>query len=182
MRKQLIKKTTIIALIFMLLSPHFVFTIASNNNDDISIVQEVEKCVDLGENQVLLQQKVNVKLNKEDAEKETERVTILVPTMQGQKPEIKGILVNGDRLEKEKFGYDSNSGLLTINIQNANVLGKTETEYKVIYKYSNVTIEASEILLSTSAVVMVKDTGELQKEDSQTVSLEMITGKIQISN
>ena len=181
MKKGLIEKIFVLSLIFMLILPHFSFISANEeNSDSLSIVQGVEKYIDLGENQVLLQQNLNVKLNNEESSKKAEKIEITAPVLQGNKPELKGILINGKRLE-ENYTYNVNTGIITIELNDANSLGETETNYKVIYKYSNINIEqASEITLGLNVTTTTNENIELTKQEEKDTSLELIGENIEI--
>jgi len=183
-KKEVIGRVVVISLIsiVVLISAWIgvgIVTAAQNNNEEEEITtqmnQGIEKYFDLENDQVLLQQKIVVNTNRNDVKKESEKLLIHVPMIQGKKPETLNVLADGKLVEDQFCHYDAQKNLLNIAI-NGNI-----SVYKIIYGYQDMTAEQQEIELYTKAYTKVENVEEeIEIQDEKKVEINPIGQKISI--
>lgn len=129
----------------------------------IEIEQNIEKYLELENEQVLLQQKIVVNTDQE------ELLQIKVPTLQEKTPKTIGILANGTQLENQYYNYDAQN--MQLNIETT----KNIETYKIIYIYQETKLEQEQIELSTKAV-----TKEIETTDEKEITLEQVGEKVSV--
>lgn len=137
--------------------------------------QSVEKYFDLEDNQVLLQQKIIVSMNKNEAKKERERLEIYVPMIQGKRADTVNVLADGKLVEDQFCHYDAMNNQLNLTIN------QSVSVYKVIYVYQEITAQQQEIGLYTK--VHTKFEGvkeEVQAQDERTMDIKPVGEKISV--
>ncbi len=105
----------------------------------IKLAQEIEKYINLGENGILLQQKVALSVDNNTLPIEKQTIKIAVPELEEKMPTKIVVLHNGSKLEETKYQFDSTNKILEIKQeQNNNQIqwGTGEEEYKIIYTYN----------------------------------------------
>ena len=138
-------KLIVLSLVVVLIAINFLpigvnLSLAAEEQEEqtkVELEQNVEKYFSNEENKAILQQTVKVKLDKDEFVKENESLEILAPEIQGVKPEEVNILLNGDLLDKSIYSYNSENGIILININKDSGLenfGNKEEVYKLIYK------------------------------------------------
>lgn len=103
---------------------------------DVTFTNEVEKFIDLGEDGVLLQQKVTTKVFENKLPRENEELELGVPMLKGEVPESVSVLLNGQKLPDEQVTYQKENKTLQIKTESKGVWGKGDNEYKIIYQYT----------------------------------------------
>lgn len=139
------------------------------------IEQNIEKYLNLEDNQVLLQQKIVVNANINDVKKENERLQITVPNIQEKKPEEVVVLANGKVLENQYYNYDAQTNQLNVEIdQNIGT-------YKIIYNYHETSAEPQTIQLYTKANTKFENVEEVvETQDERTIEISPIGNKVSI--
>lgn len=203
--KKTIKKIAISLIIgifisfdFLSIGAGFVEATETEDMDDqveIALDQDMEKLLAVSDTEVLLQQYLQVKQNK-DAKKEFERIEVNTPQIEGKFPDIVIVLLQGQELEKDFYTYDAQNGKLVIqfeeNSENANWKALDKT-YKIIYGYTEIQTEAwkekikeQETLVTLSSKVWTKVENQevIITENQKEVALEekgqniSVTGQI----
>lgn len=133
--------------------------INGEGNIEIYVVQNFDKLIELGNNQVLLQQGISIGPSKLDVAKEYENLEISVPNIQEKKPDSAIVLVNGIKLNEEMYQYDLENSMLRINIdkdKNIKYWGKSQIypsdNYQIIYSYSDVALIDNENINSNTCI------------------------------
>lgn len=149
----------------------------------IEMNQSIEKYFDIGEEQVLLQQKIVVTTNKSENHKEEEKLQIMVPVLQGKMPETAILLVNGERVNQSLVNYDAQNGKLDIDITKE--VGITNWDlavetYKILYEYTGITAEPQEVTLYTTVNTKIEEKEEVQATDEKTITLNPIGEAVSI--
>lgn len=112
-------------------------------NVEITLNQNVNKYFSLGEEGVIISQKIDTEVKDNVLPRKKETIEINVPVIDNEKPEGLTVLVNGEEIEAEKLKYDKENNLVTIENENQpNQDGKlqwknSKNEYIAIYKYNN---------------------------------------------
>ncbi len=140
----------------------------------MGIEQCIEKYLELEDNQVLLQQKIEISTNHQEKQREKERLQVKVPNLQGKEPERIAILADGKLLEKSHYQYDNENKEIKIETTN-----KIDT-YKIIYTYLEQTAIEAEVQLITKANVKFEKTEEIESQDEKTMIISPVGEKISI--
>lgn len=108
---------------------------------DTTITQEISKYMEL-ENTTIVEQKINIGMvNENNNSRESEIISTLVPNIHGNKLESWYVILDGKKLEDEKYDYNEENRILRIiNTQNDEQVEKEEwqngeNEYKIVYIY-----------------------------------------------
>lgn len=149
------------------------------DNTDVTISQNVEKFVDLGENGILMQQQITSTVENGSLPRETEQLKINVPKINNLLPNTVEVLSNGKKLEDSNIQYNQDAGQVTITKQsNTDAEGNTTwnsdiNEYKVIYIYDKAAKEEiNAINLQTEINTKLFTKENIQKINEQEVNLE----------
>ena len=137
----------------------------------IAIGQTVEKYYEVAENEILLQQKVDLTLNKDDKTKTSESIEVNAPEIEGKVPNQAIVLLNGVKLPDNTYSYDA--GKLEINLDKVdeiNQFDNKQNSYQIIYTYSEIEIpEKISITLSTTAKANIDGEGEITEKNDQQI-------------
>lgn len=107
----------------------------TETNADVIFTQDIGRYIDLGENGILLEQNIQTEITNDSLPREKERIALQVPELNGQKPKVAYVILNGERLEEEKFQYRTEDGIVTISeVEEAKKTEDTE-ETKETYKW-----------------------------------------------
>ena len=169
-------KLIVLSLVVVLIAINFLpigvnLSLAAEEQEEqtkVELEQNVEKYFSNEENKAILQQTVKVKLDKDEFVKENESLEILAPEIQGVKPEEVNILLNGDLLDKSIYSYNSENGIVSININKDSGLenfGNREEVYKLIYKYSEVEVNEEKISLNSKISLKLENEEEITNEN-----------------
>ena len=152
-----------------------------SDDENITLSENIEKCVDLKDNQMLLEQNIISKIEQGELPRENESLKIAVPEISNEKPTNVKVIFNGSKIEDSNISYDNKNGELKINViankdENDNTIwSKNKTNvYKVIYLYGNVSKEnVSKVKLKTemNTKVFTKDVISNKAEDEIQVNL-----------
>lgn len=152
-----------------------------SDDENITLSENIEKCVDLKDNQMLLEQNIISKIEQGELPRENESLKIAVPEISNEKPTNVKVIFNGSKIEDSNISYDNKNGELKINViankdENDNTIwSKNKTNvYKVIYLYGNVSKEnVSKVKLKTemNTKVFTKDVISNKAEDEIEVNL-----------
>ena len=139
---------------------------------DVTINQNIEKYVDLGNNGTLLQQNISTEVIDNKLPREQETLNIKVPLLEEKQPEEIYVLLNGEKLEQDKLNYDKENNLLKIiymnipNEENEIIWGNAQNSYQVVYIYPNVIGKEKEIVsLDVTADVKLFTKDVMQKNE-----------------
>lgn len=149
----------------------------------VELEQNVEKYFSNEESKAILQQAVKVKLDKDEVVKENESLEIVVPEIQGKKPEEVNILRNGDFLDKSLYSYNNENGIVSININKDNGLENFENSeevYKLIYKYSEVEVNEEKISLNSKISLKLENEEEITNENKVDVDISNTSNNISV--
>lgn len=111
------------------------------DNAEVKMSQAIEKCIDLGENGVLIQQKIETSVENGNLPREVEQFAVTVPKIGELLPTNIDVLASGIKLNDSNVQYNEKTGIL--NITKPTVVdgeGKVSwdsnlEEYKLIYIY-----------------------------------------------
>ena len=107
----------------------------TETNADVIFTQDIGRYIDLGENGILLEQNIQTEITNDSLPREKERIALQVPELNGQKPKVAYVILNGERLEEEKIQYRTEDGIVTISgVEEAKKTEDTE-ETKETYKW-----------------------------------------------
>lgn len=175
-------KLIVLSLVVVLIAINFLpigvnLSLAAEEQEEqtkVELEQNVEKYFSNEENKAILQQAVKVKLDKDEFVKENESLEILAPEIQGVKPEEVNILLNGELLDKSIYSYNSENGIVSININKDSDLenfGNREEVYKLIYKYSEVEVNEEKISLNSKISLKLENEEEITNENKIDVDI-----------
>ena len=149
----------------------------------IELEQAVEKYFSAGKTGAILQQVIKTKLNKDEFVKENESLEVLVPEIQGVKPEEVNILLNGKVLDKNIYSYDSNTGKVLVNLNKDIGLenfGNKEETYKLIYKYNEIEVKEEKITLNSKISLKLENEEEISNENKIDVDISNVSNNVSI--
>ena len=150
------------------------------DNTEITLSQNIEKCIDLVENGILVQQQVISKLENKNLPREEETLKIQVPQINGILASNVKVLLNGKKIDDTYIQYNQESGELKVNQQNlydesGNVeWNSNDNIYKIIYIYdkkAKENLEKIKISVELNTKLFTKE--NIQKNDEQEVQLEL---------
>ena len=149
------------------------------DNAEAKLSQSIEKCIDLGENGVLIQQQITSTIDNGNLPRESEEFHVVVPKIGDNLPNNIQVLSNGKKLNDGNIQYDAEAGQLKITRESTtNEEGNTSwdsgiDEYKVIYTYDKAVKEnLNTIHLNTEMNSKLFTKENNQKTDEQDVTLE----------
>ncbi len=149
------------------------------DNAEAKFSQSIEKCIDLGENGVLIQQQITSTIENGNLPRETEEFSVVVPKIGDYLPSNIQVLSNGKKLNDTNIQYDAEVGQLKITRESTtDEEGNTSwdsdiEEYKVIYTYDKIVKEnLNTIHLSTEMNSKLFTKENNQKIDEQDVEIE----------
>ncbi len=151
---------------------------------DVTLSQNIEKFIGLGENGVLLQQNIITNVVDDKLPREQEILDVHVPVIEEQKPEEIYVLLNGEKLEGTNVNYDQNTNIL--KIQNTNLITSdnkinwenSEIKYQIIYIYpAEIGEKNRNIQLNANLSTKLFTKDEIQKQDIQELEVSR-TGNI----
>ena len=149
------------------------------DNAEVNMSQTIEKCVDLGENGILLQQGITTKIENDSLPRELEQFTITVPRIGDILPTSINVVINGMKLDENKIQYDRENAKL--NVAKEIVVdseGNTSwdsgiDEYKIIYTYDQSARDMlSSATLHTEMNSKLFTKENIVKTDEQQIKLE----------
>ena len=150
------------------------------DNAEVNMSQSIEKCIDLGEKGILIQQQIATTVDNGNLPRETEQFTITVPRIGDVLPTTAYVLSNGTKLNESNAQYNAENGQL--NVTKAIMVddeGNTswdnnENEYKIIYIYDqSVRDSLTNITLHTEMNSKLFTKGNNVKTDEQQVEIEI---------
>jgi len=153
------------------------FNVGEEEPIEVEIEQSIEKYFNIGENQVLLQQKIVASTNRE-VNKEKEKLQIVAPEIKETKPELAILLVDGKKADEKYYDYDAEKGELNIELDNNTGIPSV---YKVIYGYKEITAEQQEIKLNTKVYTKFENVDE-EKEtiDEKILAIQVVGEKVSV--
>lgn len=110
-----------------------------SGDTQIELNQSIEKYFGLGENGLILQQKITTNVKDNLLPRKTETVSFEVPVLDNQKPENINVLVDGEKVEDSDKVYDKDNGIMqvtTASKQEKTNWNNSKKEYTIIYKYN----------------------------------------------
>lgn len=141
---------------------------------NVNVTQEVEKYVNLGDNGILLQEKVSVNVENGLLPVEKISMKIKVPQIEGNMPNKFVVLHNGVKLDETKVKLNKTDNNLEItHVANNEKINWGAEEFKIIYTYSKemgYVVRTIESVINAQIKLYTKD--EVQKDDSQNLVLE----------
>ncbi len=142
----------------------------------IAIEQNIEKWVELNENQTLIEQKVGVLVINNVLVKE-KRLEINVPEIQNTLPEKVELLVNGKNANMDQSAYSKENKKVTINIKT----NENYEEYKLIYYYPT-TFQKQTIKLNSKLDTLLYTGETINKEASAETEIEKTNNTISVQD
>ncbi len=142
---------------------------------EISIEQGIEKYFEVSENQILLQQRIDTLLNKDDKVRISEKLMVDVPEIGEKIPETVIVLLNGVKLPDNTYFYDVQNKILEISLNKENELfNDKQNIYKVIYTYSELSVEEKvNMVLNTDVTTNIENEGEITSTNEQKIETEV---------
>ena len=149
------------------------------DNAEVNMSQTIEKCIDLGENGILIQQQIATTVDNGILPRESEQFTITVPKIGDALPTSIDVLSNGTKLNEGNVQYNAENGQLHVTKEMV-VDGEGNTpwdngtdEYKIIYMYDqSVRDSLTNITLHTEMNSKLFTKGNNVKTDEQQIALE----------
>lgn len=149
------------------------------DNAEVNMSQTIEKCIDLGESGILVQQKIETTVDNGNLPRETEQFAITVPRIGETLPTTIDVLLNGIKLNGSNVQYNEGNGQLNVTKEIV-VDGEGKTswdsgtdEYKIIYIYDqSVRDSFSDITLHIEMNSKLFTKRNIVKTDEQQVGLE----------
>ena len=148
---------------------------------DTTIAQEMSKYIET-ENVAILEQKINIGIvNDDKSSRETEIISTLVPEVHGNQPQDWYVILNGRKLESEKYEYNEENHILRImNTQMDQQAEKEdwqygENEYEIVYVYQKgEESQEQEVTLRTAVSTKLYEKDAIIKVDEKQ---EVLTAK-----
>ena len=148
------------------------------DNAEVNMSQSIEKCIDLGENGVLIQQQIATTVENGNLPREVEQFAVTVPRIGDILPTNIDVLASGTKLNDSNVQYNEETGILNITkptVVNGegNVSWDSDLEeYTVIYMYDQSVKENSpNITLHTEMNSKLFTKGNSVKTDEQQITL-----------
>lgn len=140
--------------------------------EDINVSQRIEKYINLGENEILLQQAIITEIPNNVTAREKESLKIQSIILGEEKPTGIVVLLNGKKLNSDKVNYDVTTGEIQIVNEAQELLEVSKNEYKIIYHF-NKTIDEGNIPVTMKAEIAIKiyDQDEIIKKDEQEIEI-----------
>lgn len=160
------------------LTGNIVTRIDWTDDSDINLTEEIEKCIDLGENGILVQQKIVSTIENGILPRESEILNVKVPQIGEYTPNSVNVILNGSKIE-DNVNYNKETGIL--EIQNQGIKNENgeldwnngQNEYKVIYKYDYQAKESLDtITLSTEVNSKLFTKENIQRVDEKEEQIE----------
>ena len=149
---------------------------------EIALSQTIEKYLDLGDNGILLQQKVLVNVKDNVLPIEQEKVSITMPIIDNTLPEKTVILYNGKKLNEGEYSVDPQSNIITIDRRQEGEdisWGNGIDEYKAIYTFpKNIGYINRETTIKATANTKVSTKEIKENTASEAVELQANTGNV----
>lgn len=144
-------------------------------NVNTNLTQEIEKYIDLGEEGILLQQKVSYNVENNALPVEKQNIKINIPEIAQEAPDKIVVLYNGKKLETNKYEVKEQEKIIEINQEQDNNKITWETgaeEYQIIYTYKKQNNNiAKNIKIDTTAKMKLYEKDEETKNDVQEIEL-----------
>lgn len=139
--------------------------IAWEEEEQVTLGQEIEKFVDLEENTTIIQQKINSQIiNHTLVNQKT--IETVVPEVETTLPEKVYVIINGNPANEGAYTYDAQRKIVTIQ----NGMHQEKDEYKIIYEYAKHFEETALQLPLNSKIKVSLYTGEeIEQEDTREV-------------
>lgn len=145
--------------------------------EQVTLEQEIEKFVDLEENSTLIQQKISSQITNNTLVSQ-KTIETIVPEVENTLPEKVSVLINGNLANEGTYTYDAQSKMVTIQ----NVSNEEKDEYKIIYNYAKCFEETSFVLPLSSKIKVSLYTEEVvEKEDVRQVEASKTDNAISVS-
>lgn len=150
----------------------------TETNADVIFTQDIGRYIDLGENGILLEQNIQTEITNDSLPREKERIALQVPELNGQKPKVAYVILNGERLEEESFQYRLEDGIVMISgteekkeIEEAKETykwGPAKNQYKIIYIYGKEAgISKTKVRLNSIVSTKLFTKEDIQKLDTK---------------
>lgn len=147
-------------------------------NTEITINQDVDKYIYLENDVTLIQQKVNSQvLNNTLVHSKVLEAS--VQEIEGVLPERVDVLINGKQAEQEKYSYDKQNKIVTVQNMDNNI---ENDEYKIIYYYPK-RLKAENLSLSlNSKVKALLYTDEVvEKDDVKEIQIKQMDNRVSVN-
>lgn len=141
---------------------------------EVNLSQDIEKYIDLGENGILLQQKIVTDVVNNALPRENETITIHTPVIGETKAMSIEVLANGEILSQDKVNYDSNTGIVEIQNNTAGIWKNEQNVYKIIYIFEKQEVVAeiqTKLLTTSSTKLYTKEI--ISKQDEQLLDVAL---------
>lgn len=154
-------------------------TISWNDEVDVLVEQSIDKYIHLEGDKTLFQQLISSQIQNNTLVQGKE-IEVVVPEIQGLLPETVDVLINGKQAEQEKYFYNKESKIVTIN--NLDTNNQEKDEYKVIYHYLKA-IEGENLLIGLNSKMKVSlYTDEVvEKNDVREVEAKQADNRVSVS-
>lgn len=140
---------------------------------DVILSSNIEKFINLGENGVLLQQKVTTQVVDNTLPRQNERLDIIVPNFEDKVPEKVTVLLNGEKLTEEQVTYQKEEKMLQIRNESKGTWGKADYEYKIIYQYAKgIEVAATNLSSSITMTTQLYTQEEIEKSEDGVVEVK----------
>ena len=157
------------------------------DNTEVTISQNLEKCVNLDEEGILIQQGIITTVENKNLPREAETLNVNVPQINNVLPTSVEVLLNGEKIEDSYIQYNQENGKLTINKandvdENGNVQwNSNDNVYKIIYLYDKEVQEYLDtVILHVEVNTKLFTKENIQKVDEQEVKLEVKGNNVSI--
>ena len=148
------------------------------DNAEVNMSQSIEKCIDLGESGILIQQQIATTVENGNLPREAEQFTVMVPRIGDTLPTNIDVLSNGTKLSESYVQYNAENGQLNVT-KDIVIDGEGKTswdsnidEYKIIYMYDpSVKDSLTNITLHTEMNSKLFTKGNMTKTDEQQIQL-----------
>ena len=157
------------------------------DNAEVTMFQTIEKCIDLGEKGILLQQGITTTIENGSLPRETEKFNIAVPKIGDILPTSIDVLINGTKIDGSRIQYNEENGQLFVEkeiaIDNEGNCSwdSGKDEYKIIYMYDqSVRDNLTNVTLHTEMNSKLFTKENMTKTDEQEVGLEFIGNVVSV--
>lgn len=181
--KIIVEAITITLLSMILLNNHFVVNAIEEINNQgeteeskLIINQEIEKYLDLENEETLLQEKISVEIENFKT-KEYEIIKENAPNIQNQFPKSIVVILNGEKLDSPLYTYNPETGKVEITLKKENNIGNwgnEKEEYKIIYKYNDIDIEKEENITLDTEITTKLENDNIELKTNKTKNLELV--------
>lgn len=155
-----------------------IVTVSWRENTEIAISQDLDKYIYLEDDLTLIQQKVNSEIvNNTLVNGKVLEVT--VPEIEDVFPEHIDVLVNGSKIQEDKFVFDKQNNVITVQNMNNSV---PNDEYKIIYYYPKKFQEESlSVSLNSKITALLYSDEVVEKHDVKDSIIEQSDNRVSVN-